>query len=317
MEIRGRDLISGLPKTMQISSSEVRDALREPVNSIVDGIKSTLEKTPPELASDIMENGIMLTGGGALLKGLDKLVKEETGMPVKIAENPLDCLIGIVGMSIGRNGGSNPLGLNVGMTPFSTIESTINSGFTFVKSGFENIINFHKNAKKAETLEKENSKLQQEVIDLQNKLDDIQSLESLKASLNFIDEKYVAKTLSAKVVSKNDGNWYTTFVVSAGSKDGVKKDSIVMNGNGLVGIVYEVSDNYCKVISLLDTTSSVSFKLAKNSEFKGIITYGENIDEEADYRDNGLLQGYMFDSNYDVLPGDVVTTSGLGLYIHV
>ena len=78
MEIRGRDLISGLPKTMQISSSEVRDALRDPVNSIVDGIKSTLEKTPPELASDIMENGIMLTGGGALLKGLDKLVKEET-----------------------------------------------------------------------------------------------------------------------------------------------------------------------------------------------------------------------------------------------
>ena len=92
MEIRGRDLISGLPKTMQISSSEVRDALRDPVNSIVDGIKSTLEKTPPELASDIMENGIMLTGGGALLKGLDKLVKEETGMPVKIAENPLDCV---------------------------------------------------------------------------------------------------------------------------------------------------------------------------------------------------------------------------------
>ena len=85
MEIRGRDLISGLPKTMQISSSEVRDALRDPVNSIVDGIKSTLEKTPPELASDIMENGIMLTGGGALLKGLDKLVKEETDLPVPIA----------------------------------------------------------------------------------------------------------------------------------------------------------------------------------------------------------------------------------------
>ena len=83
MEIRGRDLISGLPKTMQISSSEVRDALRDPVNSIVDGIKSTLEKTPPELASDIMENGIMLTGGGALLKGLDLLVKEEilSGVP--------------------------------------------------------------------------------------------------------------------------------------------------------------------------------------------------------------------------------------------
>lgn len=100
MEIRGRDMISGLPKTMQISSGEVRDALRDPVNSIVDGIKSTLEKTPPELASDIMENGIMLTGGGALLKGLDKLVKEETGMPVKIAENPLDCVAVGTGKSV-------------------------------------------------------------------------------------------------------------------------------------------------------------------------------------------------------------------------
>lgn len=100
MEIRGRDLISGLPKTMQISSSEVRDALRDPVNSIVDGIKSTLEKTPPELASDIMENGIMLTGGGALLRGLDKLVREETGMPVRIAENPLDCVAIGTGKSV-------------------------------------------------------------------------------------------------------------------------------------------------------------------------------------------------------------------------
>ena len=83
MQIRGRDLISGLPKTIEISSTEVRDALREPINSIVDAIKSTLEKTPPELASDIMENGIMLTGGGALLRGLDKLVKQETGMQYK------------------------------------------------------------------------------------------------------------------------------------------------------------------------------------------------------------------------------------------
>lgn len=223
-------------------------------------------------------------------------------------------LIGIVAMSIGRTSGSNPTSSNVGMTPISTIGSTINSGFTFVKSGFENIINFQKNAKKAKSLEEENNKLQQEVIDLQNKLDDVQSLQSLKTALNFVDEKYVAKTLSAKVVSKNDGNWYSSFVVSAGSKDGVKKDSLVMNGKGLVGIVYEVSENYCKVISLLDTKSSVSFKLAKNSEFKGIITYGESVDEKTDYRDNGLLQGYMFDSNYDVLPGDVVTTSGLSLF---
>ena len=223
-------------------------------------------------------------------------------------------LIGIVGMSMGRNSGSSPMGTNIGMNPISAIGSKINSGFIFVKSGFENIINFHKNAKKAEALEEENNKLQQEVINLQNRLDDTQSLESLKSALNFVDEKYVATTLSAKVVSKNDGNWYTTFVVSAGSNAGVKKDSLVMNNKGLVGIVYEVSENYCKVISLLDTKSSVSFKSAKNSNFKGIITFGENIDEKVDYRNNGLLQGYMFDSNYNVLPGDVITTSGLGLY---
>lgn len=99
-QIRGRDLISGLPKTIEITSTEVREALKEPVTAIIDGIKSTLEKTPPELASDIMENGIMLTGGGALLTGLDKLVKQETGMPVHIADNPLDCVALGTGKSV-------------------------------------------------------------------------------------------------------------------------------------------------------------------------------------------------------------------------
>lgn len=92
MEIRGRDLITGLPKNISISSSEINEALREPINSIVDAIKYTLEKTPPELASDIMDKGIMLAGGGALLSGLDQLIKEETGMPVMVAETPLDCV---------------------------------------------------------------------------------------------------------------------------------------------------------------------------------------------------------------------------------
>lgn len=92
MEVRGRDLITGLPKNITISSSEINEALKEPINSIVDSIKYTLEKTPPELASDIMDKGIMLAGGGALLSGLDKLIHEETGMPVMIADNPLDCV---------------------------------------------------------------------------------------------------------------------------------------------------------------------------------------------------------------------------------
>ena len=93
MQIRGRDLISGLPKTIEVTSTEIHEALKEPISNIIDAIKFTLEKTPPELASDIMELGIMLTGGGALLDGIDRLIKKETGMPVHIAENPLDCLV--------------------------------------------------------------------------------------------------------------------------------------------------------------------------------------------------------------------------------
>lgn len=91
--ISGRDLVTGLPKELKVSSEEIREALKEPVNSVVDSIKFTLEKTPPELAADIMERGIMLAGGGALLKGLDKLINKETGIPVFIAEQPMDCVV--------------------------------------------------------------------------------------------------------------------------------------------------------------------------------------------------------------------------------
>jgi rod shape-determining protein MreB len=88
-EVRGRDLVTGLPKTVVITTEEIRDAIDEPVTAIVDAVKHTLDKTPPELAADIMEQGIMITGGGALLTGLDLRLLHETGMPVHIAENPL------------------------------------------------------------------------------------------------------------------------------------------------------------------------------------------------------------------------------------
>ena len=93
MEIKGRDLITGLPKIVEISEDQIREALKEPVFAIIEAIKTTLEKTPPELAADIMEKGIMLAGGGALLKGLDVLITKETNMPVHIAEAPLDCVV--------------------------------------------------------------------------------------------------------------------------------------------------------------------------------------------------------------------------------
>jgi rod shape-determining protein MreB len=93
MEIKGRDLVSGIPKTLKISSAEVREALAEPVSQIVAAVKTALEQTPPELAADIVDRGIVMTGGGSLLRGLDVLLKEETNLPINVVEDPLTCVV--------------------------------------------------------------------------------------------------------------------------------------------------------------------------------------------------------------------------------
>lgn len=103
VEIKGRNLVDGLPKDVSISAQEVREALGDSLSLIIDAIKSTLEKTPPELSADIIDHGIMLTGGGALLRGLDKLVEQETGMPVHVADNPLDCVVNGTGKQLDVN----------------------------------------------------------------------------------------------------------------------------------------------------------------------------------------------------------------------
>jgi len=93
MEIKGRDLVSGIPKTLKISSVEVREALAEPVSQIVAAVKTALEQTPPELAADIVDRGIVMTGGSSLLRGLDTLLKEETNLPINVVEDPLTCVV--------------------------------------------------------------------------------------------------------------------------------------------------------------------------------------------------------------------------------
>lgn len=93
VEVKGRDLIQGLPKTIQITSSEIREAMTEPITTIIEAIKSTLEETPPELTSDIMERGVVLAGGGALLRDIDKLISHSTGIPVRLAEDPIAAVV--------------------------------------------------------------------------------------------------------------------------------------------------------------------------------------------------------------------------------
>jgi rod shape-determining protein MreB len=92
VEVKGRDLIDGIPKTIVIGDDEIREALREPIMTIVDAVRTALERTPPELAADIVDKGIVLTGGGALLKGLDLLLRQETNLPITVAEDPLSCV---------------------------------------------------------------------------------------------------------------------------------------------------------------------------------------------------------------------------------
>ncbi|MGI5893827.1 MAG: rod shape-determining protein [Candidatus Merdivicinus sp.] len=98
MEIKGRNLLNGLPENIVVTSDQIRSALEDPLAMVLDAIRITLERTPPELSADIIDQGITLTGGGALLRGLDKLIHDETGMPVKVAENPLDCVAVGTGM---------------------------------------------------------------------------------------------------------------------------------------------------------------------------------------------------------------------------
>jgi len=93
LEIKGRDLVDGIPKTLKVSSAQIREALSEPVNSIIEAVRQALEQTPPELASDILDRGIIVTGGGALLRGMDKRLREETNLAVNVAEDPLTCVV--------------------------------------------------------------------------------------------------------------------------------------------------------------------------------------------------------------------------------
>jgi len=102
MEIKGRDLIEGIPKTLKISSAQIREALAEPVDAIVEAVKQALEQTPPELSADILDRGIIVTGGGALLKGMDKRLREETNLSINVADEPLTCVAKGTGIVLGN-----------------------------------------------------------------------------------------------------------------------------------------------------------------------------------------------------------------------
>lgn len=198
------------------------------------------------------------------------------------------------------------------MDTFTPAQGAIGGFFSGVKRNISGMFSYSENMKRIEDLKKENQQLKKEIIEMDMSKEDIRNFEELKKALNYVEITKPKSYVSARVVAKNDGNWYESFVISAGEKDGVEVESIVVTGDGLAGIVYEVSSNYSKAISLLNYKSAVSFKVLRKSDYMGVIR--KNISVDSDKNVKGYLMGYMFDMEYDAVPGDILITSGLGMY---
>ena len=187
------------------------------------------------------------------------------------------------------------------------IISTISSKFVSIRDSFSG----NAKQKEIEQLKSENAKLKTQLIENTISKDNLKQLQALQKSLKFVTDKNSSAFVSADIVAKNSGNYYKTFTISAGSAQGVKSDSIVVNGEGLVGRVYEISKNYCKAISLLDNRTPISFEIVGRNNDTGMIMQDTKV---VQISDKSLVKGYMFDANSPVKVGEMITTSGLGLY---
>lgn len=174
-----------------------------------------------------------------------------------------------------------------------------------------NKFSFKSQENEIEKLKEENANLRNELIKNTMQKNDIDELNKLKKALNFVTDENANKFISAEIVAKNNGNYYKTFTISAGKSNNIRQDSIVVNGDGLIGRVYQVSDNYSKAISIIDNTSPVSFEIMGRNDDTGMLSQDIRI---ADIEDETLIKGYMFDANSKVKIGEIITTSGLGLY---
>lgn len=223
-------------------------------------------------------------------------------------------LVAVSVMSISGNDKLSFLKDNVASEFFYDIGKHTNNVVQATGGFISDVANFRNNSDKVNKLTKENEKLKQDIIDIKSDKNKQKSLEDLKKSLNYVQGDQKEKFVSASVIGKNDGDWYQSFVIDAGADKGIKEDSIVINGKGVVGIVYSVNNSYSKAISLIDSRASVSFKIVGKEDYKGVITTSSTVGK-SDLKDmDKLLQGYLFDSRSKVKKGDEIVTSGLGLY---
>jgi len=156
-----------------------------------------------------------------------------------------------------------------------------------------------------DSLRAENESLKTELMEYTLDSKELAELRELRDSLNYLDRMRIDNYVSCSVISKDTGNWYNMFLIDAGLSDGVTKNSTVMNGDGLIGLVYEAGDNWAKAISIIDNNSSIGFEMRRvDDDFDGLITGSVN----------SVIKGQLFDPQAEVIVGDKIMTSGVGLY---
>jgi len=184
------------------------------------------------------------------------------------------------------------------------VQSVINTGVSSLGENISSIARLTKLKTENEELKKQVEDLEKEVLNLSMSKSELEELKGLKYALNYIEDTEKYNTITASIVGKSPGNWFNIFTIDVGENQGIKKESIVLDSNGLVGRVYEVGGNWSKVISIIDNNSSVSFQIMRDSSLQGVIT-GSITNE---------VTGYLFDPLADVIVGDKIVTSGLGIY---
>ena len=202
-------------------------------------------------------------------------------------------------------GNSTPVGkFFIGIV--TSIQEPISNLTTNISNGFRNILSFRSIASENEALREEVAELKQELILQQFTEQELEELRQLSQVLNYTSVQNSQSYVTGDVIAMDSSNWFNIFTINVGTEQGVQKDAMVINGDGLVGRVYEAGNNWAKVISVIDETSNVSFQVFRDSSesYLGVLT-GDGM---------GGLRGYMLDSEASVIEGDTVVTSGIGIY---
>lgn len=212
-------------------------------------------------------------------------------------------LVIIVVVSYGKIGNSSFLGRYLG-NAISVVQEPISSAGNGLKSAAKGIFQFRTVVKENEKLKEEVSSLKREIIGLQLTQAELNELRELSSILNYETVLNNYSLLTADVIAMDGSNWFNIFTINVGSEKGVKEDAAVINGDGLIGRVLEVGRDWAKVISVIDESNSVSFKVLRDMQLLGILS-GDG---------QGGLAGYMLDPDGSVIAGDILVTSGMGMY---